>query len=152
MENKTIHCPYCDEEILADAKKCKHCGEWLYEEDRIAHEEPNEEHQGYIIGALIGGIIAGALCTWLWVLVTGWINHEHSIYALAVGATVGFSVRWIGRGETVWFGVIAALCSVISCYLGESFSDVDIDGTSLIFYGTAAIEAYYIARNQSDEE
>ena len=22
-------CPYCDEEILAVAKKCKHCGEWL---------------------------------------------------------------------------------------------------------------------------
>lgn len=22
-------CPFCSEEILADAKKCKHCGEWL---------------------------------------------------------------------------------------------------------------------------
>ena len=22
-------CPYCSEEILATAKKCKHCGEWL---------------------------------------------------------------------------------------------------------------------------
>ena len=25
----TKKCPYCDEEILAVAKKCKHCGEWL---------------------------------------------------------------------------------------------------------------------------
>ncbi len=24
-----IQCPYCAEEILAAAKKCKHCGEWL---------------------------------------------------------------------------------------------------------------------------
>ena len=32
MENReTKNCPYCGEEILAVAKKCKHCGEWLPE-------------------------------------------------------------------------------------------------------------------------
>ena len=29
---QTKPCPYCGEEILAVAKKCKHCGEWLKEE------------------------------------------------------------------------------------------------------------------------
>lgn len=29
MEQKTRRCPYCGEEILAVARKCKHCGEWL---------------------------------------------------------------------------------------------------------------------------
>lgn len=33
---KTKRCPYCGEEILAVAKKCKHCGEWL---------EPKEPEQ-----------------------------------------------------------------------------------------------------------
>lgn len=28
----TKRCPYCGEEILAVAKKCKHCGEWLNRE------------------------------------------------------------------------------------------------------------------------
>ena len=25
----TTACPYCGQEILVTAKKCKHCGEWL---------------------------------------------------------------------------------------------------------------------------
>lgn len=32
MEEEKKRCPYCGEEILAVAKKCKHCGEWLDKE------------------------------------------------------------------------------------------------------------------------
>ena len=28
-EREVRQCPYCSEDILATAKKCKHCGEWL---------------------------------------------------------------------------------------------------------------------------
>lgn len=35
LEFKT--CPYCGEKILAIAKKCKHCGEWLT--DNIAETQ-----------------------------------------------------------------------------------------------------------------
>ena len=40
--NKTKNCPYCGEEIMADARKCKHCGEWL-EEDPIQEQTQEAE-------------------------------------------------------------------------------------------------------------
>ncbi|MDR2890028.1 MAG: hypothetical protein LBV18_00190 [Alistipes sp.] len=30
-ERATVACPYCAETIMAEAQKCKHCGEWLAE-------------------------------------------------------------------------------------------------------------------------
>ena len=41
MENKseTIKCPYCGEEISANAKKCKHCKEWL-DQSELGVTEP----------------------------------------------------------------------------------------------------------------
>lgn len=45
MEKETKKCPYCGGEILAVAKKCKHCGEWLEEqkqsEENIETTETN---------------------------------------------------------------------------------------------------------------
>jgi serine/threonine protein kinase len=32
MSEATKRCPYCHEEILEAARKCKHCGEWLEED------------------------------------------------------------------------------------------------------------------------
>jgi uncharacterized membrane protein YhaH (DUF805 family) len=34
MEQETKTCPYCGEEILAAAKKCKFCGEWLNKDEK----------------------------------------------------------------------------------------------------------------------
>ena len=36
-------CPYCSEEILLTAKKCKHCGEWLEVSDQRKGTDWNEK-------------------------------------------------------------------------------------------------------------
>ena len=41
-EKQTKNCPYCGEEILATAKKCKHCGEWLGESESVLTDEEIE--------------------------------------------------------------------------------------------------------------
>ena len=41
--NETKNCPYCGEEILAGAKKCKHCGEWLEDKPQSAALKPDSQ-------------------------------------------------------------------------------------------------------------
>ena len=43
-ETEETECPYCGETILAEAKKCKHCGEWLSEE---SEESNNQKKRGW---------------------------------------------------------------------------------------------------------
>lgn len=46
MTDKTKICPYCGEEILATAKKCKHCKEWI--NNNITKEDYNKNIDKYI--------------------------------------------------------------------------------------------------------
>lgn len=48
MDSDKKICPYCGEEIMAAAKKCKHCGEWLNMEN-ISHLQHSSTPQKSII-------------------------------------------------------------------------------------------------------
>jgi hypothetical protein len=59
--SQTRRCPYCSEEILSTAKKCKHCGEYLTADLRAAQartERRGNEGCGTIIVIALGIILA----------------------------------------------------------------------------------------------
>lgn len=67
MENSEKQfCPYCEAEVLASAKKCKFCGEWLNKTDGDFPEELKHFNWGAFLLNWIWGIFHGKYITLLY--------------------------------------------------------------------------------------
>jgi hypothetical protein len=81
-ESQMKQCPYCGEDISINAKKCKHCGEWLEEKPQtvnnaVAQPQPQPTAQPQVIvnqyerksnGVGTAGFILSLICatmSWL---------------------------------------------------------------------------------------
>lgn len=131
----------------------------LKEFRKYLYDVKHGKMKGYVWGAILGGIGSAFVCSIVYLVVVYLFGHQ-SWYAVAIGAIVGFSVRWCGRGGHSLFGIIAAVIAGLSCVFADALleltgdfvlcNDTGCTLSRLFFYLVAAIEAYIIGTKDNE--
>ena len=137
------------------------------------HIEKFKAEQNFSLGIILS-ILTGTVGAILWALITVITKFQIGYMAIAIGAAVGFTMRYIGKGIDQKFGIAGAIIAVLSCALGNLLSIIgfiaESEGLSyfqtmlymdysyipqimkesfrfmdLLFYGFAAYEGYRFA-------
>ncbi|WP_053992612.1 hypothetical protein [Mangrovimonas sp. TPBH4] len=82
-----------------------------------------KEEQDYS-KALVSGIIVGLIGAFLWGAITVSTGYQIGYMALAIGAGVGLSMRYTGKGIDKLFGITGGIIALLSCLLGNFLSIV----------------------------
>jgi hypothetical protein len=82
---------------------------------------------------LLFGILAGALAAVIgaaiWMGITVMTGVHVGYVALGVGALVGLTVRFVGNGRGMIFGIIGAVLTLLGCLGGEILTVVQLAST-----------------------
>jgi hypothetical protein len=79
----------------------------------------NPDEQPRLLFGLIGGFLGMLISAAIWGVITYLTNYQIGWMAIGVGFVVGFAVKWFGRGNSVLYGLIAAVLALIGCVLGN---------------------------------
>ena len=95
MSDETKRCPYCAEEILAIAKKCKHCGEFLDSPSSSSQHftpqenqpektiwEGNPSHYYYLGAYIIGGLLVLAYGLGLIIIFWALLDKKSKVFTV----------------------------------------------------------------------
>ncbi len=131
---------------------------------------------GLLVGAVVG--LIGAV---LWALITVATEYQIGYMAVAIGAGVGYSIRFVGKGIQPIFGIWGAGIALLSVFLGNIFGivgffsvseeasffellstiefsillDIMVESFSpidILFYGIATYEGYKFSFRQLNSE
>ncbi len=72
--------------------------------------------------ALTVGTIVGLVGGLLWGMITVASGYQIGYMAIAIGAGVGMSMRYVGKGIDQIFGITGGIIALLSCLLGNFFS------------------------------
>ncbi|HYY54790.1 MAG TPA: hypothetical protein VFA01_05375 [Candidatus Dormibacteraeota bacterium] len=82
----------------------------------------NTESRGDLLVGILAGLVAALISAVVWAAIPFLTDHEYGVVAIALGAFVGFAVRWGGRGSSMTFGVVGAACAVLAIAIGNVFA------------------------------
>ncbi|PKP24076.1 MAG: hypothetical protein CVU06_05360 [Bacteroidetes bacterium HGW-Bacteroidetes-22] len=77
--------------------------------------------QNLLMG-IIAGAVTGIVLAIIWAVITVATGYQIGYMAIGVGAGVGITIRFFGKGIDTVFGVWGAVVSLISCLVGDILS------------------------------
>jgi hypothetical protein len=122
--------------------------------------ENQEKSKGNLFTAIFAAVFVGLICSVIWAWITATTAYQIGYMAIGVGAIVGFTVRFSGKGHTWGFALTGAIISLLSCVLGDilvpAFSNGDLyiewDMYSLLFFGIAVVEGWSFSRKKGKDQ